>query len=417
MKRVLIFTVVLTTLAGLCLAQYRPRSRSRRGAPRRIIQLTQPKTTGSKSFEEVLAERRSVRAFSREALTPEQISQLAWAGQGITDRQTGFRAAPSAGNTYPLTLYFVTAQGAFKYDPQEHSLTEVVNGDIRPAMAGAAQQAAIVDAPCSIVIAGTIRKVSRSFREHGKTFMLLEAGHVAQNLLLQAVALDLAAVPIGDFDKKSVTRACKFGQSEDPIYIVSVGNPVTEDVSETATRPGARAVTSEAAGKEAVLVVASSGFHDEELFGTMRVLESAGVSFAIASSRAGVLTGMGGGMAEAGMVLSQVRVDRFDAVVFIGGLGVSEYLSNTYAMSIAREADRRNKIVAGISTGPTVMANAGILRGVRATGLAEEAERLRLNGANYTATAVERDGNIVTASNPTATAQFARAIVEALAAQ
>ncbi len=109
MKRLTILGIVLVCFAALCLGQRRTRS------PQKIVRLIKPSLTGTVSFEEALAKRRSVRLFASKPLDSEQIGQLAWAGQGITDQQRGLRTAPSAGETYPIDLYFATPEGLFVY--------------------------------------------------------------------------------------------------------------------------------------------------------------------------------------------------------------------------------------------------------------------------------------------------------------
>ena len=82
----------------------------------KIISLEKPKLTGSMSLEQVMASRRSRREFLPEPLSLEQIGQLAWAAQG-KGTGGGYRTTPSAGATYPLELYIVTADGLFGYLP------------------------------------------------------------------------------------------------------------------------------------------------------------------------------------------------------------------------------------------------------------------------------------------------------------
>jgi hypothetical protein len=65
------------------------------------ILLPSPKRKGSLTLEEALSKRRSVRKYSSQPLSLDELSQLLWAGQGITDKSTGFKTAPSAGATYP----------------------------------------------------------------------------------------------------------------------------------------------------------------------------------------------------------------------------------------------------------------------------------------------------------------------------
>ncbi|MHC4693947.1 MAG: nitroreductase family protein, partial [Planctomycetota bacterium] len=119
MKRFIIPAIIIVVFAALC-----PGQRRSRVSPLKIIQLTEPSLTGSVSFEEALAKRRSVRQFTNQQLKPAQISQLAWAGQGITEPVRGLRTAPSAGATYPIKLYFATQDGLFIYNAEEHSLEQ-----------------------------------------------------------------------------------------------------------------------------------------------------------------------------------------------------------------------------------------------------------------------------------------------------
>jgi len=93
--------IILAGLPALCLSQYGPIV-----SPLNIVRLSRPKLTGPVSLEQTLARRRSVRQFTRQQLDLAQISQLAWAGQGITEPRRGFRTAPSAGALYPIRLYF-----------------------------------------------------------------------------------------------------------------------------------------------------------------------------------------------------------------------------------------------------------------------------------------------------------------------
>ena len=111
-----------------------------------------------------------------------------------------------------------------------------------------------------------------------------------------------------------------------------------------------------------------------------------------------------------------MKVEDFDAVVFIGGLGDVDYFNNPAVLGIAREASARNKVIAAISNATTILADAGVLRGIRATGLPQQREQMKKTGAQYTGSAVERDGPIITANDSSVAVQFARAIVTALKA-
>jgi protease I len=121
-----------------------------------------------------------------------------------------------------------------------------------------------------------------------------------------------------------------------------------------------------------------------------------------------------GGLAASEVVLDKVGVEDFEAVVFIGGSGVAEFFADEVVLNIARKAAAERKVVAAISTAPTILANAGVLKGVRSTGFITQQEAMRKGGAKYTGNAVERDGLIITASDTSATLPFVQTIVSAL---
>ncbi|MBN1806898.1 MAG: nitroreductase family protein [Sedimentisphaerales bacterium] len=405
MKRLTILVIIIACFTTLGLGQ---RSRSR--APKKIIQLTKPVQTGAMSFEEALAKRRSVRSLANKPLETEQISQLAWAGQGITDKQRGLRTAPSAGETYPIELYFATEEGLFVYRPAEHSMEQTSDKDIRSNLATAASMQEFVSmAGCDIIVAGSVRKLSNQFRNQARTFMLLEAGHVAQNILLQATCMGLGSVPVGGFtSSKEVSRACRLPAGYEAVYIICVGHTAEQAALEATTnQAGAEA-------KRVALIVASQNYRDEELFETKMALDAAGIQSVIASTRIGIIRGTLGGIAEANILIGQLSINEYDAIIFIGGIGAVEYVNNPAALNLAREAVRNRKILAAIGTAPTILANASILTGVRVTSLLSERPVLVLAGAFYTGTPVEEDKLIITGRDPGAAMQFGRNIANSL---
>ncbi len=401
MKRFIIPAIILAVFATLC-----PGQRRSRVSPLKIIQLTEPSLKGTVSFEEALARRRSVRQFTDQQLKPAQIGQLAWAGQGITEPVRRLRTAASAGETYPIQLYFATQEGLFAYRPEEHSLEQISNVDVRGRLGA-------FNAPCNIIIAGSERTLAAKFRGEANKYMLLEAGIIAQNIQLQAVCLGLGSVPVGGFDVRGVRKICKLSRSLEPILIISVGYPAAETKTEQDKEENDKAEGPKE--KKAVLIVSRENFREEELFETRRVLTQAGVKTVVASTKTGAIRGMLGRLAEATILVKDVVVDDYDAVIFIGGSGATEYFHNRLAWNIARETVQKNKVLGAICIAPTVLANAGLLKGVRSTSFLSERDRLQRAGALYTGVPVERDGLIITASGPMASVQFGRAIAEALA--
>jgi protease I len=270
-------------------------------------------------------------------------------------------------------------------------------------------QESVSQAGCDIIIAGSRRKLTDRFRDKARTYMLLEAGHVAQNIQLQAVCLDLGSVTVGGFDTGTVRKICRLPRDLEPLYIICVGYPAGEGTTETADGE------TSAGGKRAALIIASENFRDEELFDTKRVLDAAQVQTVIASTRIGIIRGALGSIAEARILVNQLRVDDYDAIIFISGPGVIEYVGNPVALNIARDTVRKGKVLGAIGLAPTILANADVLTGIRATSFLSERERLIQAGATYTGFPVERERLIITATGPTAAVQFGRAIADALA--
>jgi len=189
------------------------------------IALPTPRAKGALTLEETLARRRSVREFADTPLTLAELGQLLWAAQGITS-SAGQRTAPSAGALYPLEVYAVTCEAVYHYEPQAHRIVVHLPGDWRRALYGAAlQQNAILQAPTTIVIAAVPARTARKYgEERTPRYVALEAGHAAQNVLLQAVALDLGAVPIGAFEDAKVQQVLTLPRDHQPWYLIPVGH-------------------------------------------------------------------------------------------------------------------------------------------------------------------------------------------------
>lgn len=232
------FLVAVAALAGVVvvvtLLEMRP---SGAEAPADItthaeLKLPPPRTAGEMSVEEAIALRRSIREYSDEPLTVQELSQLLWAAQGITDPKTGKRAAPSAGMTYPLEVYVVVgeggvsglAAGVYHYSPHEHSLLRVKGDDIRDELCAAAVgQPWVREAPVSLVIAAVFERTKAKYGERGVRYVHMEAGHAAQNLYLQATALQLGMTVVGAFDDDAVRELLGMPEDHTPLYVVPVG--------------------------------------------------------------------------------------------------------------------------------------------------------------------------------------------------
>jgi SagB-type dehydrogenase family enzyme len=189
------------------------------------LALPTARLTGGISLEEALATRRSVREFTAQRLAWEEVSQLLWSAQGTTDPR-GLRTAPSAGALYPLEVYVVLPDGAYHYLAERHTVERVSDRDLREDLWRAGlRQDALRQAPAVFVITAVYERTEAKYGERAERYVELEAGHAAQNLLLEAVALDLGAVPIGAFDDDQVGAALSLPADHKPLYLIPVGHP------------------------------------------------------------------------------------------------------------------------------------------------------------------------------------------------
>lgn len=221
--------IVLCALLAMTGCDQRARSATRNeatvagGAAKRTRALPAPRRDGGMGLDSVLEQRRSIRKFASRALTDAELGQLLWAGQGITSPH-GYRTAPSAGALYPLTLEVADAGGLWRYQPKSHSLALVARGDRRSRIADAAlRQAPLYAAPVIIAVIGRPAVTEPRYGGRARRFVAIEAGHAAQNILLEAVALRLGAVPIGGYDDAKVGAALSLQKGDVPLYLIAVG--------------------------------------------------------------------------------------------------------------------------------------------------------------------------------------------------
>jgi len=190
----------------------------------KAIQLPKPVHTGKMSLEETLLRRESVRDFTSQPLTLQETSQLLWAAQGMT-RKWGGRTAPSAGALYPLEAYLVTAEGFFHYLPDRHQLIRLSDRNLLKDLCLAALgQACTREAPAVIVLTAVYERTSGKYGQRAERYIAMEAGHTAQNILLQATALGLGTIPVGAFHDDRVQKTLGLPVDHRPLYLIPVGH-------------------------------------------------------------------------------------------------------------------------------------------------------------------------------------------------
>lgn len=203
-----------------------------KGTEKAMIKLPLVKTRGEMSVEEAISRRRSQRKFKDTPLSQEHLSQILWAAQGITS-QYGFRSAPSAGATFPLTVYVAVGEvkdipaGVYRYRPEGHYLEAISDKDIRnKLLTSALGQVMIAEAPVDIIITAEYNRTTHRYRKRGVRYVDMEVGHAGQNIYLECESLGLGTCAVGAFDDRAVKQL--LGIREDPLYIMPIGFPLLD---------------------------------------------------------------------------------------------------------------------------------------------------------------------------------------------
>ncbi|MGA1875342.1 MAG: SagB/ThcOx family dehydrogenase [bacterium] len=197
-----------------------------------VIELPAPGYKGSVPVEEAMKKRRTERNFLPRSLSKNQLAQILWAAQGITEEGGNKRAIPSAGALNPLVIFAVIGQdgvdhlsaGVYQYLPDYHQLRALSQGDLRKALAEASlSQSWMASAPVSIIIAAEYARTTGKYGKRGIRYTHMEVGHAAQNIFLQAVALNLGAGIVGAFDDAKVKDILDLPPNYDPLLLMPVG--------------------------------------------------------------------------------------------------------------------------------------------------------------------------------------------------
>jgi SagB-type dehydrogenase family enzyme len=238
-KRKLVIICLVIIFIGISSAYYFSGPNTTTYNTRHVIgtvSLPAPQLTGNLSVEAAIENRRSVRHYSNESVTLGNVSQILWSAQGITNTQYQLRAAPSAGQVYPLEVYVIAGpnvtglqEGVYQYEPSNNTLEMFMNGDLRNDLSTIADgQPWVKQAPLDILITGNNQKMMDKYPDKDLSirFVDLEAGHAGENIYLQSEALGLVTVSLGSFDSNQLSQKFELPSNETPLYIFPIGHPI-----------------------------------------------------------------------------------------------------------------------------------------------------------------------------------------------
>ncbi|MBN2363807.1 SagB/ThcOx family dehydrogenase [candidate division WOR-3 bacterium] len=123
-----------------------------------------------------------------------------------------------------ILIFSFVDPGIYKYVPSDHGLLPVVRGDKRRGLASAClNQSFIENAPAVLLVTEVVQRTEARYGSRAERYVFMEAGHLGQNVSLEAVSLGLSSVMVGAFDDEKVILALGGVLEEIPVYVIPFG--------------------------------------------------------------------------------------------------------------------------------------------------------------------------------------------------
>ena len=183
-----------------------------------VQQLPAPKfdKKSDMSLVDVLQKRESVREYAADPLTDQELSNILWGACGINRPESKRLTAPSAVNAQDIIVYVCRADGAWRYDAQQNTLTRITELDLRKAVAG--RQPFAANAPVCLLLVSDLSKL-RGNREYGA----MDAGYVSENIYLICTAMGLKTVARAMMERDALVRELGLNDSQVPMLNHPIG--------------------------------------------------------------------------------------------------------------------------------------------------------------------------------------------------
>lgn len=185
-------------------------------------ELPPPRTAGGKPLLEALKLRRSIRAYSDQALPPQVMSDLLWSAFGINRAATGERTAPYWRHVMVIDVYVATADGVWLYEPSRHVLVQHQNADIR---AATGLQDFVATAPLNLVYVAHGERMQDVSAEDRRLYASVDAGFIGQNVYLFCASEGLASVFRGAVDVQKLGQIMSLPAGQFVTFAQTVGYP------------------------------------------------------------------------------------------------------------------------------------------------------------------------------------------------
>jgi SagB-type dehydrogenase family enzyme len=187
-----------------------------------VVNLPAPQMTGGRPLMDCLKARQSMREFGPEKISPQILSNLLWAANGINRPDSGKRTAPSAVNWQDIDIYVAAADGLFLYLPKEHALKKILGEDVRAAMG---TQDFVKDVPLNLIFVSDYAKLPRGTDEDRRFYSGTHTGFISQNVYLFCASEGLATVVRGLIDREAMAKVMQLRPEQHITFAQSVGYP------------------------------------------------------------------------------------------------------------------------------------------------------------------------------------------------
>jgi nitroreductase len=210
MKKIFIFVLLTILMSPLWAQSFQP------------IVLDPPDKDRGLSVMAALAKRGSVRDFDTTSIRHRDISDLLWAANGINRPDEGKRTAASALNAQDIDVYVALKHAVYLYDAHHHHLEPVVEGDHRQVIAG--RQESVAEAPLILLLVSDISRFGRGDESQKLEWAAIDAGIVAQNVMLFCASEGFATVPRSFMDRQKLREILMLKDSQHIMLNIPVSN-------------------------------------------------------------------------------------------------------------------------------------------------------------------------------------------------
>ena len=187
------------------------------------INLPKPQIDIGRPLMQVLADRKTVREFSSEKLSPQILANLLWAGFGVNRATNGHRTAPSAMNAQEIDIYLAGAEGLYVYDAVTNQLKQVLSQDVRAALGS---QPDTKEAPVTLIFVADYSRMVKAKKPEDKDFYsAIDTGFISQNIYLYCASEGLGTVVHMAGDKAKLAKAMQLRPEQKIVIAQAVGFP------------------------------------------------------------------------------------------------------------------------------------------------------------------------------------------------